>query len=239
MILLTDSISQSSNFCWIVLDETTYYISAFAVDSNGTIIDVQTMSITTSFVWKFEYDFRWKTVAQMQSDWFEIFRWSTSQLSFNSYWIYVNNSTEPSPMWRYTNSNLISRIRNANKITLTMICLPYSWWSIWYRLYRIADYNTRADITWIYSATDLRQTHIYWTWYNDNISSNWSRTMKCEIDFVAKTLTTSDTLWYSRTWNLSDTQITNIKWNSNWIYNNMSYSSWTSTWLQSIKIEIK
>ena len=52
MILLTDSISQSSNFCVIVLDETTYYISAFAVDSNGTIIDVQGMSITTSFEWK-------------------------------------------------------------------------------------------------------------------------------------------------------------------------------------------
>ena len=49
MILITDVISQSSNFCWIVLDETTYYISAFAVDSNGTIIDVQTNSILASF----------------------------------------------------------------------------------------------------------------------------------------------------------------------------------------------
>ena len=32
-----------------VLDETTYYISAFAVDSNGTIIDVQGKQITTNF----------------------------------------------------------------------------------------------------------------------------------------------------------------------------------------------
>lgn len=34
-----------------VLDETTYYISAFAVDSNGTIIDMQSMNITTDFMW--------------------------------------------------------------------------------------------------------------------------------------------------------------------------------------------
>lgn len=51
MILLTDSISQSSNFCVIVLDETTYYITAFAVDSNNTVISSQTASITTDFWW--------------------------------------------------------------------------------------------------------------------------------------------------------------------------------------------
>ena len=51
MILLTDVISQSSNFCVIVLDETTYYITAFAVDSNNTVISSQTASVTTDFWW--------------------------------------------------------------------------------------------------------------------------------------------------------------------------------------------
>jgi len=51
MILLTDVISQSSNFCWIVLDETTYYITAFAVDSNNAVISSQQTTITTDFWW--------------------------------------------------------------------------------------------------------------------------------------------------------------------------------------------
>ena len=36
----------------IVLDETTYYITAFAVDSNNTVISSQTASVTTDFWWK-------------------------------------------------------------------------------------------------------------------------------------------------------------------------------------------
>ena len=32
-----------------VLDETTYYFSAFALDVNDNIIDTQTLSITTDF----------------------------------------------------------------------------------------------------------------------------------------------------------------------------------------------
>ena len=34
------------------LDGTTYYFSAFALDTDDTIIDVQTNSITTDFGWR-------------------------------------------------------------------------------------------------------------------------------------------------------------------------------------------
>ena len=202
------------------------------------MINVQSKSIKTEFTRVFEYDFRWKSVAQMQSVWFEFFRWSTSNIQFTSYWISWIRDESVMPMWKYTNSTLISKIRNAKKITLTMIANPSSTNALWYRMYRIADYNNRLDVTWIYTDIYWLQTHIYWAQYDDRFTASWSRTVKCEIDFVAKKLTSTDSAWwFSRTWTLSDTQIQNIKGNSNWIYDNIWY--WNSSWIQSIKIEIK
>lgn len=51
-----------------VLDETTYYISAFAVDSNGTIIDVQGMSITTDFMKRYTPNSNTKVYVPMDTD---------------------------------------------------------------------------------------------------------------------------------------------------------------------------
>ena len=48
-ILHTDWFLQSSNFRCVVLDGTTYYFTAFALDTDDTIIDVQTNNITTDF----------------------------------------------------------------------------------------------------------------------------------------------------------------------------------------------
>lgn len=57
-----------------VLDETTYYISAFAVDSNGTIIDVQSSQITTNFVFA----------------WYQKVEYIQSSGAGNQQWQYIN-----------------------------------------------------------------------------------------------------------------------------------------------------
>ena len=87
MILLTDVISQSSNFCVIVLDETTYYITAFAVDSNNTVISSQTASVTTSFFfWKYQ------RVEYIQSSWTQYIH--TSIIATDSTWLYLKVSSQ-------------------------------------------------------------------------------------------------------------------------------------------------
>ena len=50
-ILHTDWFLQSSNFRCVVLDGTTYYFTAFALDSNDNILDTVTSSVTTDFGW--------------------------------------------------------------------------------------------------------------------------------------------------------------------------------------------
>lgn len=65
-----------------MLDETTYYISAFAVDWNGIIINVQSNVITTDFFYG-----KYQKVEYIQSDWNQIidtwvyWTWNTSILT--------------------------------------------------------------------------------------------------------------------------------------------------------------
>ena len=172
MILITDVISQSSNFCWIVLDETTYYISAFAVDSNGTIIDVQGMSIKTDFLVEETYtyvnDWNWYDI---RKSWYiakkvifditssnSTYSWLVKIWSWNSatydYWVLYRNSDwtswiykdQPQPQVRYRSWNSWNMTRLHYEISLESYLLKYS-----------SDWVNRTETSWTPTSDEISQ----------------------------------------------------------------------------------
>ena len=170
MILLTDAISQSSNFCWIVLDETTYYISAFAVDSNGTIIDVQTNSITTAFFYsKYQrveyitsdryqridtwYKWNYNTAFEMKVRMTSAYSWSSNQMwPWWDMWSQSDYNSIQFVFWTTSSTNVNNRF----------------WWSIvalnWNNTSVNVDYTVHTDknkftLNW----TQMTRTWSVWT----------------------------------------------------------------------------
>ena len=200
MILLTDSISQSSNFCWIVLDETTYYISAFAVDSNGTIIDVQSSSITTDF-WRspgvntyayYSFDDRWVSwyIKDDSWNWRNAIWWTQPSyvlVSWSNYaWDFNNSSTWTSPVadisW-ITNTKFTEVVR-VKPVADWQQYISYILWSYqqaiiyWYNSKQIEFYSydwTNRRIT-IKSWVNLNQRYCIWftrNWTTIKVYCNW------------------------------------------------------------------
>jgi len=85
-----------------VLDETTYYISAFAVDSNDTIINVQNSSVTTNFIFS-----KYQKVEYIESHWTN----STS-------WQYINTGIIPNS----TNTTVKLRTMPMNSSYSVYVC---------------------------------------------------------------------------------------------------------------------
>ena len=146
-----------------VLDETTYYISAFAVDSNGTIINVQGMSIKTDFT------FAWyQKVEYLKSDWNQHI----------DTWINYNNC--PTPIVEY-------RFRNNNSTGCWMFWFwapsPNKWYIFWidHNQFKFISQSAWTGYTWItYSTwwhtftTTSTQWKVDWTVWYSHSTTMWA-----------------------------------------------------------------
>ena len=129
-----------------MLDETTYYFSAFALDQNNTIIDVQSKSITVEFLVPATY----KAVQYITSSWTQYIRtWisASNTLSFD-FAITPNTSyvSEYAILWNYWSANALFmmfyqnqyRLHNGWKVVdwpaptnqKTLITIDNTWYTI-------------------------------------------------------------------------------------------------------------
>lgn len=228
MILLTDVISQSSNFCWIVLDETTYYITAFAVDSNNAVISSQQTTITTDFWWHPSAN----TLFYIKNDW-DIKDYS--QYSHTMNW-YGSSSFETLSNGRkvakITTSSLIysnTFSQATNKTNFTLHIWAKMNWTIasndailWWWCWRVKSDSWTSDKWWFRFQTWASYSNSFiwlaWTgssdWLNVNTPISYSSS-----SFVLFSITIN---WWTyklyRNWNLVwTTSSSSIRW-------------WSSTW---------
>ena len=189
-------------------------------------------------VYEYSYDFRNKTLAQIQTDWWNMFM-NSSYAIFNSNWLNTSNK-EYSVMAKIENLNNI--ISQSKKITLSFTgAITNTFWGR-LSLYNVATSSSRSGVSWPFAsnwATSI-QTSIYWTNYTDTRTVNSIMTVTTVLDFTAKTWNTTATDGYSRSGTLTDTQISNIKSNSNWFYVSAWITGSNTSWgLTSIYVKIE
>ncbi len=159
----------------------------------------------------YSYDFRWKSVAQMQSDWWTwTFNWSTGSSGISN-WFYIYKD--------------ILNLSSAKKITVKTgfnVTQKSSWSS------GSGGTNLRQnDSDWVYGGSSSTLSTSGWCWILFNYGSwrtNWNSyniptwswyINEWEIDLTTKAasvkLYQGTTLLTSITYNLSDSQITEIR----------------------------
>ena len=188
--------------------------------------------------YELSYNFTNKTVSLMQNDGWNMFM-NSGHAIFNSNWLNTSNKNY-SVMGKIENLNNI--ISNSNKITLSFTgSLTNTFWGR-LSLYNVATSSTRSWVTWPFASnwsTEI-QTTIYWTNYTDTRTVNSTMTVTTVLDFTAKTWNTTATDGYSRSGTLTDTQISNIKNNSNWFYVSVWITGSNTSWgLTSIYVLIE
>lgn len=194
-------------------------------------------------VFEYSYDFRNKTISQLESDGWDFF-YNKSYASGTADWVYWGTTLNQSVMFKQ--ENLSTKLPNAKKVTITTVTKSdYTW--IWARLYRVATSTTRSDITWMtYQVPSSRDSNpdrisywIYGTQSNVSITrSNYANkpiTQTFIIDFEENKMYLSNSEWYTNTVTLTATQSSNIKNNSIWYY----LSTWAYWYFQSFNIVIE
>ena len=222
MILLTDSISQSSNFCWIVLDETTYYISAFAVDSNGTIIDVQGMSIKTDFwistnwllwYWKLQSDLLDSSWNNKNASWYS-WTWSFWNVAWKT-WARItwNSST------RYTTQHVITPIVHNTEFT-------YFWWFIF-----TGEYSTTWVRPWFVMNARTENANSVQVWLRQSASYKIHAIIDQQVYWPIANAPTLNT-WYFFALSVSNSKIkVYLNWTLVFEQTISSYSwNWWTNW---------
>jgi hypothetical protein len=200
-------------FCVNVLDETTYYFSAFALDTNGNILDTQTLSIKTDFWWHVSAntlayyplnnttkwnDMKWFWTLYNLSNLWSTSRWTKWNIecaifsASTTSWLY--NNSVPVPQWK-------------NEWTVSVFVHPtwYNWseedvffiwtWSQnqWFLIYNI---NPLSISTWG-TALESSNNVTLNTWSNIVITQkNWNYNIYLNWTLI-------------KTWTMSNT---NISW---------------------------
>lgn len=211
-----------------MLDETTYYITAFAVDSNNAVISSQQTTITTDFWWHPSAN----TLFYIKNDW-EISDHSSYNHTMNWYWT-AKYSTLSN--WRkvldidWTNatySNIFNE--SLNKTTFTMhIWAKYKqspvwdrvlwWWcwrnknasdttDRWWARFQNAvwDYKTVA-LVWWNSNSWISNLDTYWVQASTSefrlftITINWWTYKIYQNWSLVWTMSSSTIRWWSSTW---------------------------------------
>ena len=179
-----------------VLDETTYYISAFAVDSNGIIINVQSSQITTDFWWKptantlarykletdaNDYSWNWRNltnnnVSFVTQSWVKsaYFTWSAS-----------------SPLTQLTYSNFYNLSSWDYTINFRAYKLPQaSWWSEYGDRYAIWMWSFNNSYKWwsmILEYDDNRLRFAFWYDDCDSDINPWNQRVNIWVKFKKST----------------------------------------------------
>jgi len=151
-----------------VLDETTYYISAFAVDSNNTIIDVQGWVITTEFIW-----WKYQKVEYIQSSWYQYIR--TSIIPTNTHWYYIKVSSQDTydDLVYFWTANWSTSVPDARFVVWNANSQAYVSWNE--KNFVNISSNTIYEYEWNYM--NSRTLKYNWTIIKSNIStlnSQWN-----------------------------------------------------------------
>ena len=207
-----------------VLDETTYYISAFAVDWDGTIINVQSSSVTTDFLKPI--DLLSNIVAYYSMQWNlndESWHWyNLSTLTWSYTW-WTNYNTVSNWVWSNTSITYQSTasITLSSRINLTttsgaVICLwdnaiQPQWW-----MQLRSDWDTYVVVWWnAYNTTPVSIP----SWFHmiSAVFNYSAHTLKFYLDWVLKQ-TVSIPSWWIRSssriliWSNSSTNLRKITW---------------------------
>lgn len=194
-----------TNWYWVswLTDWTTYYFSVFALDWDGTTINVQSMSITTNFVkFKLITDFRnYSSLAQLQAVWrtneFRVGSWWTISIGYWNTWLKLYNTwywwiyaTLPFAInwnnkihWRLTwnwNSN------SAVYMNLTVNTLPDLSYNDSKELVARLPFANRQWL-WLSCSKSVWNTK-YWSvftiWDNNTYWVNWDFIIEFDVDLT-------------------------------------------------------
>jgi len=175
-------------------------------------------------VYEYSYDFRGKSISTIKNDWWNFILWESSASS-TSDWLYWGTTLDKGTILK--RETLSTILPTSNKVIMTLLAKT-DYANVSTRLYRLATSSQRIDITWTSyqvpssrdSSSDYIQWHIYGTATNQSITrSNYANkwvTTTCTIDFTNKQMIITDSVWFSKTIALTDTQVNNIKNNSIW-----------------------
>ena len=206
-----------------MLDETTYYFTAFALDVNDTIIDVQSWSITTDFFKKLEYDFT-------QTDWW----WTLpTWVIRDSNWLHQTSSASQDS-WVVAPIEIFKK--NPKKITIVYYKWNYGLWT-WIRWYD-ASYNyflprnnSYYNYLWVW----------YWSWNADNLSlwanPTWNITWEIEVDSSITNWKTTHKITNANTVQESHWALKQIWLNQYLQLRLVRWNSWNYIYIRSIKFE--
>ena len=167
----------------------------------------------TEWQYEYSYTFKWKTVAQIQADWFSLL---TGTIKVNSNWVTWSSTTD----CRIKVD--IPSLANAKKITISwtdvvntstiahnatsfLIWVGSGWgtWAIWMNL-------QGSTYTWVYVSWKFSGTGVHWTvvW---RITANWTYKPTIIIDLENK-IATGILSWFNNsTLALTDAQVAEIR----------------------------
>ena len=182
-------------------------------------------------VYEYSYDFRNKSLSQVQNDWWTLQEWSGA-VAFNANWVYLSSKSYNLRMW-----NVKWPWTNANKIIMTMTATVWTW-SATFKLSTSDNADTNTTGINIDSNWNKQVLAIYWTSYTFSWLSSWTYTQKVVLDLLNKTYTLSCTWKTDNTWSITDAQIAWIKANSKtvWVY---IWSGSTGTVIRDISILVE
>ncbi len=179
---------------------------------------VWTQQVRPIALYSYSYDFRNKSTSTLTSDGWNIFT-NSSHMIFNSDWFTTDNA-QYAVMAKIENSDITTALQTSTKVTLSFTAKIINTFGWRMSLYNTATSSTRSWVTWPQASNggSQIQTTIYWTNITDSRTINSTMTVTTVLDFTAKTWNTTATDGYTRSGTLTDTQISNIKNNSNWFY---------------------
>ena len=172
----------------IVLDETTYYITAFAVDSNDTVISSQTASVTTEFWWHPSANtllYRPLTSNANDYSWNNRNWTAYASVSFTQNWAYFSWSAYntnfidfPSSFYPWTSFTISLWIKKLE--TNKELRMFSDRWNNYRRILRSLTNNWYLYLlywNWYTSQSDWTniQTYSANTWYNYVLVKNWTK----------------------------------------------------------------
>ena len=182
-------------------------------------------------VWKYSYDFRGKSTAQIQADGWQIV---TGTPSFWTYWMYWSLVRLKKDISQY--------MATAKKITLKYSCTISSSSSIHWGLWKTVTSSTREWLTRHYTSTYSNDwsIQIYDTSsvYSESISANQTYNWELEIDLINKTFTAKQTWKSNKTGIITDTQISNIRNNTTVMFPYVDNTS-SAWWLTTVNLLIE
>lgn len=197
---------------------------------------------------EFNYDFRNKTWAEVENDWWVLAQWTS--------WTTINSNGIVCPTrWQWDSNRVwinrsINNVWNAKKVTLTkqVYVQAASWWNMSY--YKLAASNTPYSIAYSMQIPYSSTTYSWYNWRTWQLQlpnsesirssttiSTWTWLCEWEVDLVNKTSKLTVNWTVITTWTISDSTVSSIR---DWAFIHVSW--WHDTWtiyIQTVYIKIE